>query len=121
MDSAYGLRGYELTAREWKILGQLCDVLKIFKDATMFFSRRTPNISSVIPAIDLIDQALTNGARDTALDPAIRKALGLAKRTLAWYYRMSDMSSTYQIAIVMNARHKTRYFEKQRWPKLWIK
>ncbi|RDX54667.1 hypothetical protein OH76DRAFT_1327007, partial [Lentinus brumalis] len=98
-DKELGLRGYELTRREWIILRQLRDILK---DATLFFSRGSPTIASVIPAMDLIDTKLGDAARetdDTVLDPAIRTAAGIAKRTINRYYKISDMSSTYRIAM----------------------
>lgn len=113
--------------------------LKIFKDATLFFSRGSPNLAAVIPAMDLIDTHLGNTARDETLDVAIRTAVGFAKRTMNRYYRMSDMSSTYRTAVgefppacflprhpfprvlALHPRHKLRYFEKAGWPKGWIK
>ncbi|TFK78831.1 hypothetical protein K466DRAFT_506651, partial [Polyporus arcularius HHB13444] len=116
-DGELGLRGFELSKREWCILEELRDVLK---DATLFFSRGSPNIATVIPAIDHIDNKLTDGARDPKLDPAIRKAIGLAKRTLNRYYKATDMSATYCIAMLLHPRHKMHYFEKAGWPKHWI-
>ncbi|TFK79412.1 hypothetical protein K466DRAFT_472719, partial [Polyporus arcularius HHB13444] len=113
------LRGYELSRREWAILTQLRDVLK---DATLFFSRGSPSIAAVIPAMDLIDNRLTDAARESndVLDPAIRTAAGIAKRTLNRYYKMSDMSATYRIAMILHPKHKLRYFERAGWPKHWI-
>ena len=49
--------------------------------------------------MDYIDNSLTNNARDDRVDPAIQKAIGLAKRTLNRYYKATDMSSTYRIAM----------------------
>ncbi|RDX42157.1 hypothetical protein OH76DRAFT_1302062, partial [Lentinus brumalis] len=90
-------------------------LLQVFKDATMFFSQGSPNIAAVIPAMDLIDTSLTNGARDADLDPAIRKAVPLAKRTLNQYYKATDMSATYHIAMLLHPRHKAAYFECAGW------
>ena len=54
----------------------------------------------VIPAMDHIDSTFTNGIVDSELlDPAIRAALGLAKRTLNRYYSLTDLSETYRIAM----------------------
>ncbi len=54
----------------------------------------------VIPAMDHIDTALTNHIRDDGvLDPAIRAALRMSKKTLNRYYKISDMSATYRIAM----------------------
>ena len=80
-DRELKLRAYEMSTAEWMIATQLCDILKVcplikilytrstlfyqvFKDATLFFSRGTPSLAMVIPAMDHIDQKLVNGARD---------------------------------------------------------
>ena len=66
---------YEMSENEWQIAKQLCDTLKvhvdavqtgtnlhhfgqIFKDATLFFSWSTPNLATVIPAMDHIGKML---------------------------------------------------------------
>jgi hypothetical protein len=54
----------------------------------------------VIPAMDHIDTVFTNGIINTrTLNPAIRAALGIAKRTLNKYYSLTDSSETYRIAM----------------------
>ncbi|TFK85082.1 hypothetical protein K466DRAFT_464726, partial [Polyporus arcularius HHB13444] len=114
------LRAFELSSQEWEILQQLRDLLKVFKDTTLFFSRGSPNITMVIPAMDLIDNTLTKAIRNENLDDAIRTAVGLVKRVLSKYYKLSDLSSMYRIALVMHPRHKLQYFECTGWPKAWI-
>jgi hypothetical protein len=75
--------------------------LQVFKDATLFFSRSTPNLATVIPAMDLIDQRLTTDSINPKLSAPIRAALGLAKKTLNRYYTMTDLSEVYRIAMGM--------------------
>lgn len=55
----------------------------------------------VIPAMDHIDNTLTNYTRpgQTALSDSISSALRLAKKTLNRYYKISDLSATYRIAM----------------------
>ena len=48
--------------------------------------------------MDHIDTTLTNQHRDERLDPAIRKSIGIAKRTLNRYYSLSDLSAAYRLA-----------------------
>ncbi|KAI0696127.1 hypothetical protein C8T65DRAFT_583657, partial [Cerioporus squamosus] len=94
-----GLREYELTAHEWTILKQLRNV---FKHATLFFSRGTPNLAKVIPAMDYVDKVLTTAQvdeKEKGYDPAIKVACGLAKKILDKYYAFTDMSAAYRIAI----------------------
>ncbi len=51
--------------------------------------------------MDLIDNSLTRAARNEELDVAIRTAVGIAKKVLNKYYKLSDLSSTYRIAVGM--------------------
>ncbi|KAI0653751.1 hypothetical protein C8Q70DRAFT_881642, partial [Cubamyces menziesii] len=118
----HGLHAFELSSEEWEIARELCETLKIFKDATLFFSRDTPNLAMVIPAMDHIDMYLTNCTRaGNNLSPSISSALRLAKKTLNQYYKLSDMSATYRIAMVLHPAHKMQYFQNAHWPATWIK
>ncbi|KAI9068874.1 hypothetical protein FKP32DRAFT_1560798 [Trametes sanguinea] len=118
----HGLRAFELSRTDWAIASELRDVLKIFKDATLFFSRDTLNLAMVIPAMDHIDATLTDYTLPgNTLQPPVSAALRLAKKTLNKYYKLSDLSATYRIAMVLHPSHKLRYFENARWPATWIK
>jgi hypothetical protein len=75
--------------------------LKVLKDATLFFSRSTPNLATVIPAMDVIDQRLTSYSCNVKYLPSIRAAVGLAKKTLDRYYQLTDSSEVYRIAMGM--------------------
>ncbi|KAG2741588.1 hypothetical protein P692DRAFT_201677760, partial [Suillus brevipes Sb2] len=88
-----GLWKYKLEDNEWVILQQLQDILK---DATLYFSRATPNLATVIPAMDHVD------------------------KTLNWYYQLTDKSHTYQIAMVLHPQHRLSYFKAAHWPDKWI-
>ncbi|KAG1895975.1 uncharacterized protein F5891DRAFT_959346 [Suillus fuscotomentosus] len=115
-----GLRKFELTDEEWEIAGQLRDVLKILKDATLFFSRSTPSLATVIPAMDLIDDKLTSYLQDHKYLPAIRAAVCLAKKTVNRYYELTDTSEVYRIAMVLHPRHKLSYFKNAGWEDEWV-
>ncbi|OBZ79481.1 putative AC9 transposase [Grifola frondosa] len=140
-DRNAGLRQLELSEREWECARQLCDVLKVshnhhtlpqsltrfwrlltqvFKDATLYFSRATPNLAMVIPAMDHVDERLTTDSINRAFDPAVRASLGLAKKTLNRYYSKTDLSETYRTAMVLHPRHKLSYFKQARWEPEWI-
>ena len=71
----------------------------MLKDATLFFSRATPNLANVIPTMDIINDRLTAKANDPAISLAIRSAIGLAKKTLNHYYSRTDDSEAYRIAM----------------------
>ena len=72
---------------------------QVLKDATQFFSHATPNLATVIPAMDYINDRLSAQANDRALSPAIKASLGLGKKTLNRYYSLTDSSEVYRIAM----------------------
>ncbi|KAG1734353.1 hypothetical protein EDD22DRAFT_787916, partial [Suillus occidentalis] len=104
------LQKFELNDEEWAIAEQLRSVLKILEDATLFFSHSTPNLATVIPAMDLIDEKLTTYSHNRQYHPSICSAVQLAKVTLNWYYQLTDPSEVYRIAMVLHLHHKLVYF-----------
>ncbi|GLB43472.1 putative protein dimerization activity [Lyophyllum shimeji] len=120
-DVTNGLRAFELSAAEWEIVGQLQLTLKALKDATLYFSRGTPNLPYVIPVMDRIDTLFTTALKPTENGPAMRAAIEMAKRTLNRYYSLTDGSEVYRIAMVLHPRHKLEYFERAGWKQDWIK
>ena len=115
----YNLRKYELGSMEWKIAMELRDVLEvftpflsffffayshyfvqIFKEATLFFSCDTPNLATVIPAMDHINNVLTASSNSNKYSLPIRAALTISKRTLSKYYnKATGESEVYRIAM----------------------
>jgi hypothetical protein len=77
----------------------LQSISQVFKDATLFFSRSTPNLAMVIPAMDHMDELLSTNSLDAKYEPSIRAALGIAKKTLNRYYDKTDSSEVYRIAM----------------------
>jgi len=72
---------------------------KIFKEATLFFSGNTPNISKVIPAMDYIDDHLASGSLNPKYLPSIQASMLIGKKLLNKYYNMTDHSEVYRIAM----------------------
>ena len=111
--------------------------LQIFKDATLFFSRETPNLAKVIPAMDHIDKHLATAATRGQYRPAIQAALTVGKKLLNKYYAATDHSEMYRIAmsnlfpisflymqankqhIVLHPSHKLEYFKSAGWSEEW--
>ncbi|KIK01571.1 hypothetical protein K443DRAFT_98386 [Laccaria amethystina LaAM-08-1] len=114
------LRSYELSEMEWIIAKKLSGVLKIFKQATLFFSAQTPNLSKVIPAMDYIDKHLASGALNTTYLPSIRASMLIGKRLLNKYYNMTDYSEVYHISMVLDPKRKLNYFRSAGWEEDWI-
>ena len=65
----------------------------------MFFSRGTPNIATVIPAMDHLDSYLTTAALDSDIPVSIKAALAVGKKTLNRYYDKTDHSEVFRIAM----------------------
>ncbi|PBK68119.1 hypothetical protein ARMSODRAFT_888390 [Armillaria solidipes] len=116
------LRAFELSWEEWKAVGDLCDMLKVLKDATLYFSHAgTPTLATVIPAMDVIDKVFATAAvNNTKFSAPIRASLLVAKRTLNRYYQLTDDSDVYRIAMVLHPVHKLDYFKQAAWEPVWI-
>jgi hypothetical protein len=115
----FNLHKYELAPTEWNTAVELQDILKvsnlpllslahshhfiqIFKDATLFFSHGTPNLATVILAMDLIDKVLTTlSISPSKYSLAICAALTISKKTLNKYYNKTGESEVYRIAMSM--------------------
>ena len=65
----------------------------------LFFSRGTPNLATVIPAMDHIDKVLATTSDSHRFSLSIRTALVLGKNTINRYYNKTDHSETYRIAM----------------------
>ncbi|KAF8259484.1 hypothetical protein EI94DRAFT_1452779, partial [Lactarius quietus] len=106
------LRKYEMDGDEWEIASQLCEVLKIFKDATLFFSRDgILNLMMVILAMDHIDEVLATSATNCQFSISIQVALSVGKKTLNHYYSKMDLSESNMIIPVLHPHHKLKYFK----------
>jgi hypothetical protein len=74
-------------------------LLSDFQARHPFFSHDTPNISTVISAMDHIDKYLETACQNIKLSKAIRAALALGKQTLNRYYDKTDHSDVYRITM----------------------
>ncbi|KAK6974450.1 hypothetical protein R3P38DRAFT_2584241, partial [Favolaschia claudopus] len=89
-DESNGLQQFMLTSLEWTVLEDLRYILGSFKDATLFFSRDSATLTTVILAMDKLDAMLATAvieipAGDRAFSVPIAAALLKAKHTLNRY------------------------------------
>ncbi|KAG6904948.1 hypothetical protein DXG01_006070 [Tephrocybe rancida] len=69
------VRNLELTSNEWDIVKELAKTLKPLEDATLLFSKGTPNLPYVIPVMDQIDSLFTTALCSPTLSPTLRAAI----------------------------------------------
>ncbi|KAJ7144096.1 hypothetical protein C8R44DRAFT_585710, partial [Mycena epipterygia] len=125
-----GFRKYDLTNAQWSLLEDMLHVLKIFKDATLYFSNENHcTIPQVLITMDKVDDLITATVTTSAvqgpgpkraLHPSIKSALKLVKATLNKYYSHTDSSNIYRIAMVLHPNYKLDYFHACKWEKAWI-
>ena len=60
-------------------------------------------LPTVIPAMDQIDESLASNSVYSTLNPPIRAACKLAKKSLNEYYARTDLSALYRIALGLRA------------------
>lgn len=83
--------------------GTICFFFKIyvthvipdFQSCDSFFSHSTPNLATIIPAMDHIDTYLTTVSQDLNYLSAICASVALRKTHLNKYYDMTDNSEVY--------------------------
>jgi len=71
--------------------------LQIFKDVMLFFSCSTPNLATVIPAMNHIDKTLTTQSQNASFEPSIHTIINIAKKTLNNYYDKTDHTEVYLV------------------------
>ncbi|KAJ7159411.1 hypothetical protein C8R46DRAFT_906338, partial [Mycena filopes] len=99
-DESNGLQSYIYSYRA------RVDFNQSFKDATLFFSRNSATLASVIPAMDKIDSLLATAilkrpTGDKTFSAPIKVALLKSKHTLNRYYSLAYHSRIYRIALGM--------------------
>lgn len=119
------------------MLASCSPAVQIFLDATQHFSRDDASIADIIPAMDLLDEKLSDDSLNANFTLPIRAAVNLGKKVINKYYNKTDDTEAYRIAIgkyylvlilatnvvavVLHPSHKLEYFKLARWPAEWIK
>ena len=69
-----------------------------YKKATIFFSKDSASIAAVIPAMDKLDNKMNKQTKQP-LHPAVVSAMKLAKNKMDRYWKITDLSNVYRIAM----------------------
>ncbi|KAJ7689876.1 hypothetical protein B0H16DRAFT_1353952 [Mycena metata] len=118
LDSEYGLTNQYLSTDEWAIISDLREILLAFKDATLYFSRDSATIATVIPAMDKLDSMLATAiitkhdGEQKMFTPTIKIALVYAKKTLNRYYAKAYYN---RIQLILHPRYKIGYMRDNDW------
>ncbi|KAF7322202.1 hypothetical protein MKEN_00744700 [Mycena kentingensis (nom. inval.)] len=121
LEQSNGLTAFYLSEEEWNILSDLRDLLLAFKDATLYFSRDSATIATVIPTMDKLDSMLATAIltrpdkKQKTFMPAIQIALVYAKRTLNRYYSKAYYNQTQRMCLILHPRYKTGYMRDHEW------
>ncbi|KAJ7824298.1 hypothetical protein B0H14DRAFT_2369678 [Mycena olivaceomarginata] len=118
LDETNGLLDFVLSTEEWNILTDLRDA---FKDATLYFSRDSATIATVIPAMDKLDSMLATAiltkpdGEKKAFTPTVQIALVYAKRTLNRYYAKAYYNRVQRTCLILHPRYKIGYMCDNDW------
>ena len=94
------LKKYALSEAQWKLAKQLAEVLEIFYDITILFSKaEVPLVHEVIPMLEAMEHDLTVIRDSFELPVVIRIAAIAALLIISKYYALTDDNEVYRIAI----------------------
>ncbi|KAG1734950.1 uncharacterized protein EDB91DRAFT_1056617 [Suillus paluster] len=107
---------YELDDDEWKIVA---DLVAVLSKATLFFSQDSATITAVILAMDKLNNKLNQQMKEP-YHSAVISAMQLAKNKMDRYWKITDLSNVYRIAMVLHPGLKLECFCEHSWQKEWI-
>ncbi|KAF7348841.1 Dimer-Tnp-hAT domain-containing protein [Mycena venus] len=95
-DCDLGYRKYDLSNVQWTLVEDMLHVLKVFKDATLYFSNEKHcTITQVLTTLDKIDDVITATVVTSSVQPG-----GVPK--------------------LLHPNYKLNYFRARKWEKAWI-
>ena len=118
-----------MSTEDWKELHGLFTLLQQFKTLTVELQgniqgeRMNGAIFNYLPAMDILLQGLEQVKKMyTSTKSPFASCINLAWKKLDEYYKLSDKSPVYRIAVILDPRLKLQYFERKwRTHQDWIK
>ncbi|OJT11245.1 hypothetical protein TRAPUB_12245 [Trametes pubescens] len=115
------LRRFILLDSEWDTLDELLRLLDPFLYATKQISAsERALVQDVIPYIDILTNHVDDFTKDVSVSPIVRAAARRGRRILDKYYKCTDETIIYRIAMILHPKHKLQYFRDQEWTEEWI-
>ena len=113
-----------LTARDWKDLEEIMELLEPFKYLTMLGQEKGSDlgaIGTVLPGMDMLLEILEKArGKPRPKDSAFQEAIDASWALLTKYYKLTDKSPVHVASVVLDPRMKYDYFERA-WDKNWIR
>ncbi|GJF00443.1 hypothetical protein PsYK624_167310 [Phanerochaete sordida] len=92
-----------ISPKDWKLLGQLAQLLSIFTEVTKAMSRaHTPTLPFVLPMYESMNKQLSASAADTKIDPLIRNAAAAGLQKLTGYFAKAKASQYIVVATILH-------------------
>ena len=102
--------------RDWERLQQIAILLEPFDDATLFLSRRRPQMSLIVPVYyklhDLFENSINRQGIFSRLDRDMVQAARSGLEKFRKYYRRMDANDTYYAALILDPRVKGELLKK---------
>lgn len=115
----YNLEEDALSDEDWALLWNIRDFLKVFKDITLELEGHASILAMALPAMDLILSHYEKGMHTYRDHTHMRSMCDAGWRKMEKYYGLTDSSSAYVAAIVLNPSLKWDYI-KAAWRPSWI-
>ncbi len=97
----------EITARQWALAQEVCNVLGVFYDATKKLEGDSEFISSVIPTVFLLKKAMKENPNDSDEVADMKKEL---LKSLENRFKKAEKENFLLLATILDPRYKDRYF-----------
>ncbi|OJT13075.1 Zinc finger BED domain-containing protein 4 [Trametes pubescens] len=115
------LRRFVLEDDEWTLLDEVHRLLDPFLYATKQISvSDRALVQDVIPYIDVLTSHVDTFRNDASLSPIVRAAAQRGREILDKYYKRTDETIVYRIAMILHPRYKLQYFRDADWEEDWI-
>jgi len=110
----------ELSEEDWRLLCYIQEFLESITQTTKALDSNLSTLINVLPAIDFILGKFRKGKKQFKDNPQLSKMFNSRWSKLDKYYQMTEDTSIYVAALVLNPWYKWAYINKNWAKKKWI-
>ena len=115
------LRDLAPVDEEWDILAEICELLKVFDDATKAIcASEYPTLADTIPLYNALIDTLKDFTEERTRIQMLGSAVGVARKKLCDKYAKAD-AAAYLITTIIDPRVKLSYYEQEEWGEEWVR